>query len=315
MKFYSPDRIEEYLGNITNRKDKMTDVIIKDHFLCKYLVEDEFHYLDDDGLKFVLKTFIKYGFIPNNDLELLMEEIRDSIFIEYKRITPWHISKINVLDASGEIIPYGYCKAYFNLSNKWGFQSRNYLHRIIYDSKTLTVVWADFGNYNNIDINEKLEDSENYISYKNKVYELRYIHTDFWLMKNPDLQGTILKCLDDNILDEYINNICKESIDRGHGFILDIENAKVADLADLLGKDFFKNGPKWKYGKNTINYNGIAATEIKEIVTEKNIFKIIIENNTFRKNKVKTIYMDIEEFVLYNENKKKILIEDYKLEI
>ena len=135
MKIYSPDYIENYLEEISKKNNKITDIIIKDHFLCKYLIENEFLCLNDEELKFVLKTFIKYNYIQNNDLEVLANEIRNVNFIEYKRTTPWHFSEINILYSNGEIISYGYCKVNFHLINKWGFMSHNKLHRIIYDKK------------------------------------------------------------------------------------------------------------------------------------------------------------------------------------
>ena len=75
-----------------------------------------------------------------------------------------------------------------------------------------------------------------------------------------------------------------------------------------------KNGPEWKYGKNTTMHNGITATYIKDIITEKNMFKIIIENNTYKNIKKEIIYLDIEHFALYNEKNKKIILENYKSE-
>jgi hypothetical protein len=207
----------------------------------------------------------------------------------------------------------GSCKAYFHIINKWSFKSHNLLHRIIYDKKTLSVVWADFGNFTNIDINQNIEDSESDISYNSNVYQIVYTQANLWLMKNPDAQRTMLKGLDDDVLDKYINAICKETINSGHGFILDIEHAKQADITDLLGKGFFKNGPEWKKEKNTTIYDGFEATNIKDILAEKNMFKIIIENNTYRKTKIKTVSLDIENFILYNEKNKKIILEDYEL--
>jgi hypothetical protein len=315
MKIYDPEDIEENLRRTFSRKnDPMTELIIRDHFLNKYLIKNEFLDLNDEKLKYVLKTFIKYDFIQNKDLELLINEIRNINFIEYKRTTPWHFSEINVLDSSGKIISYGYCKANFHLINKWGFKSDNRLHRIIYDKESLTVLWANFGYLTDIDINENIETSEKYISHNYNVYNISYIQTHLWIIENPDAQRTKLKGLDNNLLDEYINYICEETINRGHGFIIDIEHAKVADITDLLGNRFFKNGPEWKYSKNTIYYNGITATNITDIITEKNMFKLIIENNTYKNIKKKVIYLDMDYFILYNEKNDKIFLENYILE-
>jgi hypothetical protein len=243
----------------------------------------------------------------------MANEIKSNNFEEFKRATPWHFFFFYVLDSSGEIISYGYCKAKFYFINKWGFMSANKLHRIIYDKNTLSVVWADFGNLTNIDINKDIEDTEMYISHNSNVYQIVYTLANLWLMKNPDVQRTMLKGLEDDVLDEYIYTICKETINSGHGFILDIEHAKQADITDLLGKGFFKNGPEWKYGKNTKIYDGFEATNIKDILAEKNMFKIVIKNNTYRKTKIKTVSLDIENFILYNEKNKQIILEDYEL--
>ena len=297
MKIYSPDRVEEYLADITKKNNEIYEKITKGHFLCKELIEYEFLYLNDEELKFVLKTFIKYGFIHNNDLELLANEIRSSNFVEFKRTTPWHFSEINVLDSSGEIISYGYCKANFHLINKWDFKSNDRMHRIIYDKKTLTVLWANFGDLFVTDINKNIEDSERYISHNHNVYKIEYIQVDLYIMESPDVQRTILKGLNNDLLDEYINHVCEKTINSGHGFILDIEHAKVVDIEDFLGKEFFDNGPEWKHGKY-IMYKGTTATDIKDIIAEKNLFKIIIENNTYKNTRIKTIYLDIENFAL-----------------
>jgi hypothetical protein len=123
----------------------------------------------------------------------------------------------------------------------------------------------------------------------------------------------IMKIYSPERIDEYLADITKKKDPISEIIIMDIEHAKIVDITDFLGKEFFNNGPEWKHGKYTM-YNGITATDIKDIVAEKNMFKIIIENNTYKNIRKKAIYLDMEYFALYNENNDKIFFENYNLE-
>jgi len=305
MSIYSPENIEETLLGY-NEPNSMGRFLFNSHILTKSLKEYYFTGLNDNDLAFVLNTLIKYKYITENDMSVLIKQIRDENFIEYSRITPWKFSTIQSLDNTGKNISYGCCKANFHLTNKWGFASSADRHLLIYNKETLDVVYTDLGNLSDFDISNNVENTEIFISFNNNVYKIDYIEPAIWIFLNPCNNKKKLADLKINNLDKYINIVCKETIYCGHGHIPDIEFAKTADIDNILGKKFFKTGSEWKYG-NHLMYNGITPTKIKSINVKNNKFAIEIENNTYINPIIKTIYLDIENFYIANEkNDKKI---------
>jgi len=309
MSIYSPENIEETLSGY-NEPNSMGKFLFNSHILIKSLKDHYFTDLNDNDLTFVLKTLIKYKYINENDISVLIKQIRDENFIEYLRITPWHFSTIQSLDYTGKNISYGCCKANFHLINKWGFSSSSHRHLIIYDKETLEVAFADLGNLTDFDIDNNIENSEMYITHKNMMYKIDYVAPTIWLFLNPCSENKKLADLECDNLDRYINMVCKDTIYSGHGFIMDLEFAKNADINSIVGNNFFKTGSEWKYGNHTM-YNGITPTGIKSINTKNNTFVIEIENNTHISPLIQTIFLDIEEFLLSNEknNKKEKLVD------
>jgi hypothetical protein len=119
---YRPENIEGVLIDIENREPEYKQYI-KDNFLDKtiikyYILDETKNCINDKDLQFVLKILIKYGYIPDGDLEIMAAELRSDDFIKYKRTSPWHFSDISVLDSGGEYVSHGYCKAIFHLANK-----------------------------------------------------------------------------------------------------------------------------------------------------------------------------------------------------
>ena len=263
---YHPDYIEKVLAHISNRKDETSKRIIKDHFLNRNIIKNEFFNLSDDELKYVLKALVKYHYAPDSELELLMAQIKDDNFIEYKRVSPWYFSDINVLDSDNNYVTHDYCKSNFHFMNKWGHSSSKILHRLIYDKKSFKVLWGDFGNYSDIDLDDiaaikRIEDVV-FISRKDKVYQIYYIPPYIYLKSSPDAQQTKLNNAESDTLDEYIFMFCSEDIDSGYGFILDNDFMETIDITPLTGEKFFDRGINWQYGSSDY-INGETPTKIK----------------------------------------------------
>jgi hypothetical protein len=309
MRIYSPENIENYIISVL--KDSISlDLCLRHHFLTKDLLKYEFENMDDDDLLYDIKILKKYNIIPSIDEQILLKQIRDKDFVKHTRITPWKIYDIDILNSGIGKTFFCCAEAKFHLTNLWNITEEGRWHKVIFNKNTLDVLWADFGN------NDKMNSKNNiftFISHNGIVYSLNYVQPNLWFLLNPCKDRKLLN-IDNDGFDLYINKECEETINSGHGFIIDIEFAKICDLGKCIDSKFFENGPNWKHKKYTMMYNGETATHMKNISNKDNKIYIEIENNTFEINKIETIILDIDQNIVINEkNDKMSMIEDYEL--
>ncbi|GHU54288.1 hypothetical protein FACS189442_0290 [Spirochaetia bacterium] len=305
--FEGPEYFEAHFHELSKRPNKVSDSIIKNYLLNRYYIDNYFCCLKDSEMKSVLKVFIKYGYIPDGDIHIMAEQIRDKNFITFTRTTPWYFSTLNSLDYTGNHRSFDYCKANFHLQNQWGRTSNEYRHLLVY-TENLDIVWADLGNYTDFDINNHIEQEDQFISKDGTVYYLVCILSTLWLFTNPCNKYSRLPDLQEDTLDGCIIKVCEEEIKRGHGSVLDLEYSKNVDLSAILGADFFKKGIKGKHITNTLD-----ITNLKSVSTDNKRFCIEIENNTFNVQKTKAAYLDIETLTVSNKRGgRKLALEDWE---
>jgi len=310
MKIYTPEKIEEYIQSVIKHPE-LIHGCLKDHFLSKDTIKYEFGDMNDDDLLFCIRMLIKYEILPNRDEKILLEQIRDKDFISHDRLTPWKLDEVDSIDSKTGKTALWCAETKFRLSNLWGFTKSEYFHTLLFDRKTLEVLWADLGNYD--DTTYKNRDYR-FISHNHNVYNVCYIQANLWFFQNPCKEKKLLGT-DNDSLDLFVNNELEESIDNGHGFIMDIEFAKICDMEKCIDSKFFANGPNWKHGNYTM-YKGKTATYIKDIYNKDGRIHIVIENNTFENSKCITLIIDFDKDIVINEsNNQTADIEQYELEI
>jgi hypothetical protein len=309
MKIYSPEHIEKYILSVLKNPIGM-DLCLKQHFLNRNLIKNEFEDMHDSDLLFDIKILKKYNIIPNIEEKILLEQIRDKNFVSYNRITSWEISDIGIIDSINGNIPYGIATAKFHLQNKWNIIGVGYWHKIIFDKNNLSIVWADLGNDTDLTINNF--EYTTFVSNNNIVYKLDYVQPTLYILLNPCKEKE-LDNFENKTLDKFINTECKETINSGYGFIMDTEFAKIAELNKSVERKFFENGPNWEYGKCCM-YNGKTATELNRIYNKNNTIYFELENNTFNPQKIQRFYINFENNIVGNEStNKEIIIEDYEI--
>jgi hypothetical protein len=305
-----PEYFEARLHKISKHHDPVNAVnedIIKGYLLNRYYIDSHFCRLKDSDLKLVLKIFIKYGYIPDGNIHIMAEQIRDTKFITFTRTTPWYFATLNCLDCTGSNKLFGYCKANFHLQNQWGRTSREYRHLLLY-TDNLDIVWADLGIFSDFDINNNIEQTYQFISMGDNVYHLDYISPTLWLFSNPCNTYSKLPDLNANTLDTCITTVCEDEIKRGYGSIYHLEFSKNADLSAMLGADFFRKGIKGKHITSDLD-----ITNLKSVAINDKRFCIEIENNTCNEPKSDAVYLDIENMTLSNKNgSKKLALEDWE---
>jgi len=307
MSDYNPDNIGGYLKSISTGNDSHLFEQEKAIFMNKNSLKNDLLMYNDKDLEIILTAFIKYNIIPDKDIKLMIKQIRNDDFIELIRTNQWYFTDIVIPDSDGKIYTYGSCKANFHLENKWGNSSTENQFIIIFDKKTNSVVWGDFGNKG---IYNKITEEDVFISHNGYIYKIEYNQPTIYLSGIPKICNSRLENLDSDVLDKYINTVCREVINEGYGTIFYFEYEIDASIDSCIDKKFFKNGPKWKHGKRYIVYDGVTATRIKTIVNDKNTFKITMENNTYKSPLIRELYLDLEYLVIFTKENGKYAIFD-----
>jgi hypothetical protein len=239
--------------------------------------------MNGDDLEIQLKEAKRYCDIPAKDAGDLKNQLQDTGFLSVERISPWEFSSVPVLNHTGDIRNFGYCRANFSLVNTWGYKQPYRYFQMIY-SDDFFVIWLGY-----ILIGRPLF----WVSVENTVYRIIYFHKTLRLYPNvcyePELIAGLGKKSLDNAVKKYHKNL--RFFDTKFKILEHETGYKTIDLDQYFQKGFFYKGPKYNYTEyKKVNYNSWVSlidvkkkeiSEIKDIKAEKGLFKIEIENMTY----------------------------------
>jgi hypothetical protein len=234
-----------------------------------------FKAMSNDELKEIIERDKELLGIPNEDINVLLEQFRKDDFLTYCRDNEWEYSYTKILNNDGDVKELDTRIADFRFINKWGQKSENSKYRIIVDDNC-KILWI--GAY---------DEKQYFISSGNKIYGFKYEH------KYIDLYPNILSSNDyfneenNEINDALINQYRKNIGWYRFGTIDDAKNIfekeKIGasiSIDEHFEKGFFYKGLKWnETWKYYFGYDYI--TIFIDIIVKNNLFCIEIENITY----------------------------------
>jgi hypothetical protein len=239
--------------------------------------------MDKKDLEIQLKEAKKHCDIPAKDAEDLKNQLQDTDFLSVERISPWEFSSIPILDYTGDIHKFGYCRANFSLVNKWGYKQPYRYFQVIY-SDDFFVVWLGY---------VLIGGPVFWVSIGNTVYRIIYHHKNLRLYPNICNEPELITGLDQISLDGVIKKYHKSLrvFDINFKIVEHETGYRTIDLDKYFQNGFLYKGPKYNYTEyKKINYYSWVdpidakkkdVSEIRSVKTEDGLFKIKIENMTY----------------------------------
>jgi len=239
--------------------------------------------LGESGIKFVckrssasnLKEAKKYCYIPVKNFDDLLNQIKEPDFLSIKRVSEWENSSIPILNFDGNIHNFDFCRADYNIINKWGHK-RFYKCFYIFYSDDFSVIW--FG--------ERIDKPVFWVSMEKTIYMFTYLHKRLLLYPNACFETELVSGLDTRLLDNIVKKYEKRfSNDYPTNDRIEIE------LENCFKKGFFYKGPKYDFENHKPYYDYIS--EIKNVDTQDGLIRIKIENITYPHSGY--AYLDLEK--------------------
>ena len=251
--------------------------------------------MNEEALENKLKEAKKYCTIPVKDAEDMLNNLQDPDFLGLERISPWEFSSIPILNYNGKVHNFSYCRANFSCVNKWRYKQPYKYFMIIY-SDDFYVTWVG---------NVLTSEPVFWVSVDNTVYRLTYSHKRLLLYPNICSELELVTGFDQVCLDKVVKKYYKLLRVFDPNFImLEHETGyKTIVLDTYFPKGFFYKGPKYNYSEyKKVNYYAWIGSadaekkeisEIKNVITENDLFKIEIENQTYPHTGY--VYLDLEK--------------------
>jgi hypothetical protein len=231
-----------------------------------------------------------YG-MPEGDIDVLLEQLRQKDFTQFCRISEWRYTETEVLNYDGEVNRFGTYIAEFGYVNKWGQKASCGEYKIIYNNN-MNVVWM--GHHS---------EQKYFISLNDIIYNIHYGDTIIGFFPNACAGNEFIDVGDMTTFDDII----KESswrLDREHRFMpenarIELEKGAVVfiSIKEYFKKGFFYKGPKW-----TPKWSD-AISILLNITAKDGLFQFEIENITYNGNQRDHVSLNLKEVKIMGTKK------------
>jgi hypothetical protein len=283
------------------------------YLLNEEIVQRDILRFKKEDLQKNLDILRKYHYVPNTDIDTIIEQLKDKDFISVARSSSWKAGRISTMNHKGGKTQFKCFTAVFDLVNKWGYR-RPYCWFQIFLNDAGEVVWLGhilrgerkslygicqkgvswLGHILRRNPQSPVKGNHiYYLSSDNIVCRLTYRHKFIELFPNIYANPETVKDSYDERLDGLIITHHKQmrSFDPCFHFIENEEGKICIDLSEHFETGFFYKGPKWNYDEfKKVNYyswirpGDISKKEITELVSvkaENGLFRLEIENQTY----------------------------------
>jgi hypothetical protein len=240
---------------------------MKDFYESFLLGEGAIEYvinIHDATLKSHLQDAKKFCYIPVENIDDLRNKLQDANFLSIERVSPWEIASIPVLNYDGDVHNFGYCRANYNIVNKWGHKRFYKCFQIIY-SDDFFVRW--FGC-------ELIRKPVFWVSVEKMIYGITYSHKQLWLYPSACKEAEAAAGISPMFLDSTVQKYWRQLSNK---YETNIE--RKLELDQCFKKGFFYKGPKYDFKIHYLYKDKLS--EIKNVKAENGLFKIEIENKTY----------------------------------
>jgi hypothetical protein len=213
-----------------NEKQK---IMYESYFLNKGVIQFILE-MDKANLEIQLEKAKKYCDISAKDADDLQNQLQNTNFLSVKRVSSWEFSSIPVLNYTGKVRNFDYCRANFSLVNSWGFKRPYRYFQIIYSSDFL-VTWMGYVLTGGPIF---------WVSIENTVYRIIYLHKELRLYPNictePELVTGLNPIALDNVVKKY--HKCLRVFDPSFKMLEHETGFKTIELDQYFQKGFFIKG-------------------------------------------------------------------------
>ena len=230
----------------------------------KFITEEDvtlYRKMSNDAIKEYINNFSdcgrrKFLGIPDGDIDILLEQMRENNFTSFCRKDEWTYDWVKIMNDDGNIYSLKTREAVFRYINKWNQEEGFVKYKIIIDENN-KIMWM--GNNN-----------QYFISSNKKIYALKYEHKYLKLFPNICLSEDYFIDNDDDRNDALVKKY-RENKE---------EKCIYISLEEHFEKRFFSKGFKWNKNWNKY-YSWDYITILIDIYAKNSLFYIEIENITY----------------------------------